>query len=75
MRATEIVLVGIDSCYKSSVFKPPKMFGFDLHICWDATGNLRFFENVATEDKYALANQRYFGSPVRLEFFEDDDKA
>jgi hypothetical protein len=52
------------------------MFGFDFHICrHDAAGNLRLFKHVSIEDKYALANQRYFDTPVRLEFFEDDDKA
>ena len=51
------------------------MFGFDFHIYrHDAAGNLRLFEPVSIEDKYALANQRYFDKPVGLDLFEDDKK-
>ena len=46
------------------------MFGFDLHIYrHDAAENLRPFEHVPIEDKYAIANQSYFDSPRKIRIF------
>ena len=42
-------------CYKSSVCRPPKMFGFDFHISiWpDAIGNLRLLKHASVEDRWS----------------------
>ena len=46
-------ITSFNICYKSSVCRPPKMFGFDFHISiWpDAIGNLRLLKHASVEDR------------------------